>query len=680
MERGSALKKIASLRALINYHNRRYYQLDDPEISDSEYDSLMMELIELERQFPDIDISLSPTMQVGSTPLAEFVQFKHASAMLSLNNAFSEEEVRAFDQRVREKIKQQEIDYAVEPKFDGLAISLIYERGILARAATRGDGYTGEDVTANILTIHSVPRRLEYSSQQFPLEIRGEVLMLKDDFTELNRIQREKGEKEFANPRNAAAGSLRQLDPAVTAKRKLSFFAYGLALPDEMQLGSPAPPLNAKTHSEIMDILSDLSMPVCNERKTVKGVTGLWSFFTEMQEKRHSLPYEIDGVVYKVNLLEYQKFLGFVSRAPRFALAHKFPAEEATTEIYAIDVQVGRTGVLTPVARLKPVFVGGVTVTNATLHNADEIQSKDIRIGDTVVVRRAGDVIPEVVRTLSDERTADAQEFLMPEKCPSCGSDVVRLEGESAYRCIGLACPAQIREHIKHFSSRGAMDIEGLGDKLVEQLLETGKINDPADIYLLSREKLLTLDRMADKSASNLLDAIERSKNPPLEKFIFALGIRHVGEHISRILSSKFNNISDLTETTEDQLLAIRDIGPEVAGSIVKFFRTQGNIKVIEKLHDAGVRPLRTTVAPQEAPLMGKSFLFTGTLSEMSRIEARKVVESLGGTVISSLTNTTDYLVVGEAPGSKLQKAKAAGVTVLDEKEFYKLIGKGLTQ
>ena len=676
MERDAALKKIASLRALIAYHNRRYHQLDAPEISDAEYDSLMRKLIELERQFPDIDASLSPTRQVGSAPLAEFVQIKHANPMLSLNNAFSEEEVRAFDQRVREKLQEDEIEYDVEPKFDGLAISLIYERGILARAATRGDGYTGEDVTANILTIHSVPRRLNASPQEFPLEIRGEVFMMKNDFAELNRIQREKGEKEFANPRNAAAGSLRQLDSAITAKRNLSFFAYGLALPDEMQLGSAAPPLNAEKHSEIMDILSSWSMPVCNERKTVKGVKELLSYFAETQTKRHSLPYEIDGVVYKVNLLEYQKSLGFVSRAPRFAVAHKFPAEEAITEICSIDVQVGRTGVLTPVARLKPVSVGGATVTNATLHNADEIRSKDIRIGDTVVVRRAGDVIPEIVRVLADKRPAKAQEFLMPEKCPACGSDVVRLAGESAYRCIGIDCPAQIREHIRHFVSRGAMDIEGLGDKLVAQLLETGLINDPVDIYLLSREKLLTLDRMAAKSASNLLDSIERSKNPPLEKFIFALGIRHVGEQTARVLAAKFNHISNLIEATEDELLAIRDIGPEVAGSIVKFFRAPANIKVLEKLQDAGVRPQRTTAARQEAPLTGKSFLFTGTLSETSRIEAKEIVESLGGMVTSSLTKTTDYLVAGESPGSKLQKAQAAGIAVLDEDEFYKLIGK----
>lgn len=698
MVRDEVLKRITSLRTLISYHNRRYYQLDDPEISDAEYDGLMRELIELERQFPDSDSSLSPTGQVGSSPAAEFTQIKHQYPMLSLNNAFSEEELKAFDQRVREKIGDRfkigspphEIEYAVEPKFDGLAISLIYERNVLIRAATRGDGYTGEDVTANILTVHPVPKRLNVAvgGKLIPhlppiLEIRGEVFMLKNDFADLNRQQREKGEKEFANPRNAAAGSLRQLDPEITAKRKLSFFAYGLVLPEEMQIDITTPVFTFKTHNEIMDTLSSWSMPVCDERKTVRGVEGLLSYFLEMQFKRHSLPYEIDGVVYKVNLIEYQRLLGFVSRAPRFALAHKFPAEEATTEISAIDVQVGRTGALTPVARLKPVFVGGVTVTNASLHNADEMQNKDIRIGDMIVVRRAGDVIPEVVRVLFDKRPSGAREFLMPEKCPACGSDVVRLAGESAYRCIGLACPAQLREHIKHFVSRGAMDIEGLGDKLVAQLLETGLIKDPADIYFLSKEKLLwdrfkthPRIRMADKSASNLLDSIERSKKPPLDKFILALGIRHVGEQTARVLASKFGNVSGLMKATEAELLTIRDIGPEIAGSIVKFFRAPANISVLEKLYDAGVMPQRITITRHEAPLTGKSFLFTGTLSQMSRIEAKEIVESLGGTVTTSLAKSTDYLVAGETPGSKLQKAQVAGVTILDEDEFYKLIGK----
>ncbi len=676
MEREEALKKIASLRALIAYHNRLYHQLDAPEISDSEFDGLFRELIELEAQFPDIDTSQSPSRRVGSTPLPEFTQIAHANPMLSLNNAFSEEEVRAFDQRVRDKLQVDVIEYAVEPKFDGLAISLIYEHGILFCAATRGDGYTGEDVTANIFAIPSIPKRIFNYPTAYPLEIRGEVFMFKEDFAELNRTQRMKGEKDFANPRNAAAGSLRQLDPRITAKRNLSFFAYSLVLPDGALENNTGPLNFAQTHGEVMDLLARWSIPTCNERDTVYGTVGLLSYYAKMQSKRPTLPYEIDGVVYKVNSLEHQRLLGYIARAPRFAVAHKFPAEEATTQILSIDAQVGRTGVLTPVARLKPVFVGGVTVTNATLHNDDEIRGKDIRIGDMVIVRRAGDVIPEIVKAITDKRPPDAQQFVMPVKCPACGSDVVRLSGESAHRCIGLACPAQIKERIKHFASRNAMDIEGMGDKMVTSLWESKLIHDPSDIYLLSKEKLLGLERIADKSASNLLEAIERSKKPLLEKFIYALGIRHVGEQTARILAAKFNSISNLTKAQEEELLSIRDIGPEVAGSIIRFFREPANVRVLEKFRDAGVIPLEATSGHKEVILAGKSFLFTGTLSQMSRIEAREGVEALGGTVLSSITKNTDYLVVGEAPGSKLQKAQAAGITILGEDEFLKLIGK----
>ncbi|MDP2725046.1 MAG: NAD-dependent DNA ligase LigA [Syntrophales bacterium] len=676
MERQAILDQIASLRALIDYHNRRYHQLDDPEITDAEYDRMMTDLIELERQHPDIDSSGSPSRRVGSAPLSGFVPVKHINPMLSLNNAFSGDNVRSFDQRVRERLQEDEIEYAVEPKFDGLAISLLYVRGVLSRAATRGDGYAGEDVTANVRTIHSIPHRLDNSAADFPLEIRGEVIMLKDAFEELNRMQREKGGKEFANPRNAAAGSLRQLDAAVTAERWLSFFAYSLILPADRELKNSAMPNSIKRHSEIMDMLSSWSIPLCRERAIVKGVEELLSYFAVMEAKRHSLPYEIDGVVYKVNLLEFQERLGFISRAPRFALAHKFPAEEAATEIYTIEVQVGRTGVLTPVARLKPVSVGGVTITNATLHNEDEIINKDIRIGDTVIVHRAGDVIPEVVRVDHDKRAPDAQTFVMPEKCPACGSDAVRLPGEAARRCIGLACPAQVRERIKHFASRSAMDIEGLGDRIVAQLLEGGLISDPADLYYLAKEKLLTLDRMADKSASNLLAAIKRSKTPSLEKLIFALGIRHVGERIAKVLAERLFSLSALMEAGEEELLAVPDIGPEVAGSIIKFFHEPANIRVLEKLKEAGIRPQGASER-HESPLAGKSFVFTGTLSRMPRNEAKKIVESLGGLVSSSLTKTTTYLVVGESPGSKFDKAQSAGVAVIDEDEFLELIGRG---
>ena len=672
MYRDEAEKKIASLRRDIAYHNQRYHQLDDPEIADAEFDGLMVELLALEQQFPDIDAALSPTRMVGSAPLDAFAQIRHLSPMLSLNNAFSEAEVTAFDLRVREKLQREEIEYTAEPKFDGLAVSLLYENSLLVRAATRGDGYTGEDVTPNIRKISSIPERLAADAGDQTLEIRGEVIMFKEDFADLNRRQREKGEKEFANPRNAAAGSLRQLDAGITAQRKLSFFAYGLSAGASGEENRRL--VAIKSHSEIMAAMAAWSIPVSKERQVVKGAAGLLAYYTYLESIRPALPFDIDGVVYKVDLLEYQERLGFVSRAPRFAIAHKFAAEEATTEIDDIQVQVGRTGALTPVARLRPVFVGGVTVSNATLHNEDEIFNKDVRIGDTVIVRRAGDVIPEVVQVVLDKRPATAAPFVMPAKCPVCGSDVVRLENESARRCIGIACPAQIKEHIKHFVSRGAMDIEGLGDKLVQQLLENELIIDPADIYTLTREKLLTLDRMGDKSADNLISAIKRSQTPTLEKFIFALGIRHTGEHIAKVLAERFGNISELIAATEEVLLGIRDIGPEVAASIIKFFQEPANIKVLTKLHEAGVRA-QEAVALQKAPLAGKSFVFTGTMSRMSRQEAKKIVQSQGGLVTASLTKTTDYLVAGESPGSKFDKARQAGVNIIDEENFAKLIG-----
>ena len=672
MYRDEAEKKIASLRRDIAYHNQRYHQLDDPEIADAEFDGLMVELLALEQLFPDVDAALSPTRMVGSAPLDAFAQIRHLSPMLSLNNAFSEAEVTAFDLRVREKLQREEIEYTAEPKFDGLAVSLLYENSLLVRAATRGDGYTGEDVTPNIRKISSIPERLAADAGDQTLEIRGEVIMFKEDFADLNRRQREKGEKEFANPRNAAAGSLRQLDAEITAQRRLSFFAYGLSAGASGEENRRL--VAIKSHSEIMAAMAAWSIPVSKERQVVKGAAGLLAYYTYLESIRPALPFDIDGVVYKVDLLEYQERLGFVSRAPRFAIAHKFAAEEATTEIYDIRVQVGRTGALTPVARLRPVFVGGVTVSNATLHNEDEIFNKDVRIGDTVIVRRAGDVIPEVVRVVLDKRPATAVPFVMPAKCPVCGSDVVRLENESARRCIGIACPAQIKEHIKHFVSRGAMDIEGLGDKLVQQLLENELIIDPADIYTLTREKLLTLDRMGDKSADNLISAIKRSQTPTLEKFIFALGIRHIGEHIAKVLAERFGNISELIAATEEVLLGIRDIGPEVAASIIKFFQEPANIKVLTKLHEAGVRA-QEAVALQKAPLAGKSFVFTGTMSRMSRQEAKKIVQSQGGLVTASLTKTTDYLVAGESPGSKFDKARQAGVNIIDEENFAKLIG-----
>lgn len=662
-----------SLRTDIAHHNQKYHQLDDPEISDAAFDRLMLELVTLERKFPDLATVASPTQTIGSAPLATFTQVRHLSPMLSLNNAFSEAEVEAFDQRVRDKLQQEQVEYVAEPKFDGLAISLLYAQGLLVRAATRGNGYTGEDVTQNIRKIPSIPNRLAVDPGDLQLEIRGEIIMFKEDFAHLNRLQRERGEKEFANPRNAAAGSLRQLDAEITARRRLSFFAYGLSAGTSEEENRRLNTL--KSQSEIMTVMASWLLPVSKEIEIVKGAAGMLSYYSHMESIRPNLPFDIDGVVYKVNLLEYQERLSFVSRAPRFAIAHKFAAEEATTKIDDIQVQVGRTGALTPVARLRPVFVGGVTVSNATLHNEDEIFSKDIRIGDTVVVRRAGDVIPEVVRVLIDKRPAAAAPFVMPVKCPVCGSEVVRLENESARRCIGLACPAQIKEHIKHFVSRGAMDIEGMGDKLVQQLLEHSLILDPADIYYLSKEKLLTLDRIGEKSADNLVAAIRRSQTPTLDKFIFALGIRHVGEHIAKVLAETFADISELIAATDDVLLGIRDIGPEVATSIIKFFHESANVKVLDKLRAAGVSSQPFT-ALQKAPLAGTSFVFTGTMSSMSRQEAKKSVLARGGLVTASITKTTDYLVTGESPGSKLNIAQQTGVAVIDEQHFTKLIGR----
>jgi len=667
------IKRIQELRELIEYHNRLYYQRDAPEISDAEYDKLMAELIELERRYPEIDVTDSPTQRVGAPPVPEFAQVRHLRPMLSLNNAFNDQEVRAFDQRIREKLKITEVEYEAEPKFDGLAVSLLYENGILTRAATRGDGYVGEDVTNNIRTIRTIPLKLPKVTFTFPIEVRGEVIMFKKDFEELNRRQRELGEKEFANPRNAAAGSLRQLDSSITAKRRLNFFAYDLNWPPDQEIINPHTDAPLVTQSEIMDLLDLWSIPVCHERAVLKGVEALLNFFTAIDKKRHHLPYEIDGVVYKVNNLAYQERLGYVSRAPRFALAHKFAAEEAQTEVLGIDVQVGRTGILTPVARLKPVFVGGVTITNATLHNEDEIKNKDIRIGDTVFVRRAGDVIPEVVRVDFSKRPPSARIFTMPTKCPSCGADVVRLPGEAAHRCMGIACPAQIKERIKHFVSRSAMDIEGLGEKIITQLLERGLIKDPADLYYLTKEQILSLERMAEKSATNLLAAIEASKKPPLDKFIFALGIRHVGEHTARQLAEHFGDILHLSKATKEELLSLRDIGEEIAESIIQFFQESANISVLQKLAQAGVTPKKEK-EEKKTEFTGKIFVFTGTLKKMTRDKAKELVLSLGGKVSSSLTKETNYLVVGTDPGSKLDKAEALGITIMSEEDFYRLM------
>ncbi len=658
-------EKIDSLRKEINLHNYRYYVLDNPSIPDAEYDRLFRELQALEREHPDLRTPDSPTLRIGSQPLPEFGEIVHKAPMLSLNNAFSEDEVFDFDRRIRERLALDEIEYAVEPKFDGLAISLTYVDGVLKQAATRGDGFRGEDVTLNVRTIGAIPLRLE-GNHSGEVEIRGEVLMLKSDFEMLNRAQRDRGEKEFANPRNAAAGSLRQLDSRITAKRRLSFFAYG-ALFQGM----------TGTQSGLMKRLQDWHVPVSKERGVVKGVSGLLDYFNAMQQKRKGLPFEIDGVVYKVNSFELQEAMGYVSRAPRFAVAHKFPPEEALTELLGIDAQVGRTGALTPVARLKPVSVGGVIVSNATLHNQDEIDRKDVRIGDTVIVRRAGDVIPEIVGVVLDKRMEGSEPFDLQKKypvCPICGSHVVKLEGEVQARCTGgLYCSAQRKEAILHFASRRAMDIDGLGEKLVDQLVEKGMVNTPADLYLLEKDVLAGLDRMGEKSAENLLDAIESSKETTFARFIYALGIRHVGESTAKDLAGHFGSMEALQHAGLEDLTAVQDVGPVVAQSIIDFFAERHNIEVIDALLSRGISWPESGQS-ERTGLSGKTFVLTGTLSAFSREEARSKIESLGGKVAGSVSAKTDFVVTGENPGSKYEKALALGLKVLNEGEFIELV------
>ncbi|MBT9611806.1 MAG: NAD-dependent DNA ligase LigA [Burkholderiales bacterium] len=654
--------RVKQLREEIETHNYRYYVLDAPTIPDVEFDKLFRELQALETDYPSLATPDSPTQRVGASPTTEFAQVTHRVPMLSLNNAFEDEEVEAFDRRVREGLGRDSIDYAVEPKFDGLALSLVYEQGVLTQAATRGDGYAGEDVTGNIRTIHAIPLKLHTSHPPRLLEVRGEVLMLKRDFERLNAAQRAKQEKEFANPRNAAAGSLRQLDPRISASRKLTFFAYAIGAIEGAQM--------PRLQSQVMDWLSELHFPVCSERRVVTGVSGLLTYYRTIGAKRESLPYEIDGVVYKVNDLAAQNELGFVSRAPRFAVAHKYPAQEMMTEVLDIDVQVGRTGAITPVARLKPVFVGGVTVTNATLHNEDEVRRKDVHIGDFVIVRRAGDVIPEVVSVVHEQRPAAVRPFVMPIQCPVCGSHIVKLPDEAVARCSGgLFCPAQRKQALLHFASRRALDIEGLGDKLVEQLVDSGLVHTPADIYPLDMQALVNLERMAEKSASNILAAIEHSKQTTLERFIYALGIRNVGEATAKALARYFGSLDSLMDADEAQLTEVLDIGPIVAESIAQFFAEPHNREVIQSLRAVGVTwpEGKGKQAMVQTAISGKTFVLTGALPTLSREQAKELIEAVGGKVIGSVSKKTDYVVVGSDAGSKLAKAQDLGVPLLDE-------------
>jgi len=655
------------LRRAIERHNRLYYNEAEPEISDAEYDRLFQELVKLETEHPGLLTPDSPTHRVGFKPSEEFAPVTHRVPMLSLANAFDEEDVAAFDRRVREGLETENVEYAAELKFDGLAITLAYEDGIFVRGATRGDGTTGEDVTPNLRTVRTIPLRLEGRKSPKLLEVRGEVLMTRKDFETINKRALEAGEKTFVNPRNAAAGGLRQLDPRLTAQRRLSFFAYGIGAIE----GFDAPP----THSRLLDALEALGFPVARDRKTVRGVEGLLRFYEDAGAKRAKLPYDIDGVVYKVNRFADQQKLGFVSRAPRWAIAHKFPAEEATTELLDIDFQVGRTGAITPVARLKPVFVGGTTIVNATLHNEDEIRRKDIWKGDTVVVRRAGDVIPEVARVA--KKGDRDRPFRMPSKCPVCGSAVEKSQDEAVARCTGgLFCPAQRKQSLLHFASRRAMDIEGLGDKLVDQLVDAGIVRTPADLYKLGIAKLAALERMAEKSAANVNQAIEKSKDTTLGRFIYALGIRNVGEVTAKDLARHFGGIDALMDAGVEQLQEAPDVGPVVAESIAGFFRERHNREVIEQLRAAGVRwkegaPAR---AATSGPFAGKIVVLTGTLAAMTRDEAKERIEAAGGRITGSVSKKTDFVVAGTEAGSKLDKANELGVKVLDEEQFLKLI------
>ena len=665
-------QQLRKLRQVIEQHNYNYYVLDNPTIPDTEYDRIFQELQQIEERFPWLVTSDSPTQRVGAPPLKAFSQVAHRTPMLSLGNAFEDADVEAFDRRMREDLSVDYVEYAVAPKFDGLAVSLSYENGIFMTGATRGDGYTGEDITLNLRTIKAIPLHLTADHIPALLEVRGEVLMLKADFLRLNQEQRKIGEKEFANPRNAAAGSLRQLNSGITSKRRLTFFAYGIGVSE----GGVVP---TDKHSHILESLAALHFPVARKCKVVKGLDALRKYYHEVGAQRDQLPYEIDGVVYKVNLLAQQEKLGFVSRAPRFALAHKFPAQEAVTELLEIDVQVGRTGALTPVARLKPISVGGVTVTNASLHNADEIKRKDIMICDSVVVRRAGDVIPEVVSVVLEKRPPNAKPFVMPDHCPVCGAKAVRLPGETVIRCIGgLFCPAQQKQAIMHFASRRAMDIEGLGEKLVAQLVDNAIIRTPADLYKLGLSALSGLARMAEKSASNIVAAIEKSKHTTLARFIYALGIRNVGETTAKELARYFDSLDRLMDVDIETLQQVPDIGPIVAQSVVDFFSEPHNREVIEQLRFCGIRWAENLYQPDEPvnrlTLAGKNFVLTGALPHMTRDEAREKIEKLGGKVTGSISSKTDYVIAGADPGSKYDKAVKFGVKILDEADLLQLL------
>jgi DNA ligase (NAD+) len=667
-----ATRRIEALREQIRHHNYLYHALDAPEIPDVEYDRLLRELEELERENPDLVTEDSPTQRVGAEPISAFATVEHRVPMLSLGNAFSENEVEDFNRRILNRLELDPetcIEYAAEPKLDGAAVSLVYEDGVLRRGATRGDGTTGEDITHNVRTIEAIPLRLVGDGYPRVLEVRGEVFMPRAGFDAFNAAAREKGEKTFVNPRNAAAGSLRQLDPKLTAQRPLDIYVYSVGLYEHGEMPD--------TQSAILDALQAWGFKVCPERRVVDGIEGCLEYYRGVGERRNSLSYDIDGVVYKVNSLAYQRELGFVSRAPRWALAHKFPAQEEMTTVEDIEFQVGRTGALTPVARLNPVFVGGVTVSNATLHNIDDLHRKDVRVGDSVIVRRAGDVIPEVVQVVGSRRPAGTRPVSLPKHCPVCDSAVVRVDEEAVARCTGgLFCAAQRTEKLKHFVSRKAMDIEGLGTKLITQLVDSGRLKTPADIYTLTRDELASLERMGPKSAEKLVAAIEKSKKTTLKRFLYGLGIREVGEATAMALADYFGKLSAIAEADTETLEQVPDVGPIVASHIAAFFDESHNKDVIDQLIAKGVEweekePVRT---PGEGALTGLTFVLTGTLPTMTRDEAKARIQAQGGKVSGSVSKKTDYLVAGEKAGSKLTKAQNLEINILDEDALEELL------
>ena len=661
-------KQINYLKSVIREHDHRYYVLDDPQISDHEYDSLLRELKNLEDSHPELITTDSPTQRVGGSPISEFDQIQHSKPMLSLGNAFGIDELEAFNKRINDTLDANDVEFNAELKFDGLAVTILYENGIMKYAATRGDGSVGEDVTHNIKTIKTIPLKLHGDNHPRTFEVRGEVLMDKNDFKELNEYQISLGQKTFANPRNAAAGSLRQLDPKITAKRKLKFYAYSLGQVDQ--------DLELTNHTDILEYIHNAGVPISSYSQRVVGINQMQHFYEDILKKRNSLPFDIDGIVYKVNSIKNQENLGYVSKAPRWAIAYKFPAEEAETVVNDINVQVGRTGVITPVARLHPVFVSGVTVTNATLHNEDEMLRKDIRIGDSVIVRRAGDVVPEVVRVIKEKRPSTAKVFKMPQYCPICNSQVIRIDGEAAQRCTGqLKCEAQAKQAISHYVSRKAMNIEGLGAKIIDHFFEKGMIKNISDIYQLDYEEIQKMEGFGEKSAENLKDAIELSKNTTLAKFIYALGIRNVGEATSKDIVKKLGTLDNVMKASIDDFLEINDVGPVVAQSLHQFFQEDENKVIINNIIEFGVKwDDQAQNVTNDQKLNQQTFVVTGTLENFSRDEIKELIENNGGKVSGSVSKKTSYVIIGDNPGSKADKAAELGVKIINEEQLMELL------